>query len=137
MNNVGKRYLREVEALLPYDSKQKKHCMTELEISVDSILENNPSAALTDLYSALGHPQEIAESFLERTNPEQLSRKLSVKRKVAIGVTAVVAVLALVLAVVAIRIAHDVSNIQNGHFEDYIEYSQKTEPPVTSEVKVY
>lgn len=115
MNNVGKRYLREVEALLPYDSKQKKHCMTELEISVDSILENNPSAALTDLYSALGQPQEIAESFLERTNPEQLSRKLSVKRKIAIGVISIVAILAITLSIIAFIFADDFHDYRSGY----------------------
>lgn len=68
--------------------------------------------------AAIGTPQSIAESFLERIDPEQLSHKMSAKRKIAIGVIAVVAALAIAIGIVVVVFADDLRNYHNGYDVD-------------------
>jgi hypothetical protein len=130
MNNMQKQFFQEIKRLLPCDAKQKKRCVRELENDVASFIECNPDATMTDLYEAIGHPQAIAESFLERMNPEQLARKLSAKRKIAIGVISTMAILAIVLGILAITFADDIHNFHQGYYVDsLVELPSGVEPP--------
>ena len=118
MNDVKKQYFREIKRLLPCNAKEKKRCIMDLERDVDDFLENCPSATLEVLYAAIGTPQSIAESFLERIDPEQLSHKMSAKRKIAIGVVAVVTALAIAIGIVVVVFAYDLHNYHNGYDVD-------------------
>ena len=118
MNDVKKQYFREIKRLLPCNAKEKKRCIMDLERDVDDFLENCPSATLEVLYVAIGTPQLISESFLERIDPEQLSHKMSAKRKIAIGVIAVVAALAIAIGIVVVVFADDLRNYHNGYDVD-------------------
>ena len=118
MNDAKKQYFREIKRLLPCNAKEKKLCIMDLERDVDDFLENCPSATLEVLCAAIGTPQSIAESFLERIDPEQLSHKVSAKRKIAIGVIAVVAALAIAIGIVVVVFADDLRNYHNGYDVD-------------------
>lgn len=121
MNDVKKQYFREIKRLLPCNAKEKKRCIMDLERDVDDFLENCPSATLEVLCAAIGTPQSIAESFLERIDPEQLSHKMSAKRKIAIGVVAVVTALAIAIGIVVVVFANDLHNYHNGYDVDFCE----------------
>lgn len=134
MNDTQKQYLLEVKRLLPCSSSEKKRCIVELEADVSAFLKNYPNATLEDLYTSLGSPESIAESFMARIDPKQLSRRLSVSRKIAIGV---IAFLAVVISAVAVSVANDVHDIQNGNFTEFIGDSTEAEPPITSDIEIY
>lgn len=136
MNDTLKQYLQEVKKLLPCSSSEKKRCIIELESDVSAFLENNPNATLEDLYASIGSPESIAKSFSSRISPTQLSHRLSIKRKIAIGVIVIVALLAIVVGIVAIKIGNDVHEIQNGHIAEYIEDSSAAPLP-TSQIEVH
>lgn len=121
MNDVKKQYFREIKRLLPCNAKEKNRCIMDLERDVDDFLENCPSATLEVLCAAIGTPQSIAESFLERIDPEQLSHKMSAKRKIAIGVVAVVTALAIAIGIVVVVFANDLHNYHNGYDVDFCE----------------
>ena len=70
MNDVKKKYFQEIKRLLPCNAKEKNRCIRELESDVDDFLENCPSTTFEVLCAAIGTPQSIAESFLERIDPE-------------------------------------------------------------------
>lgn len=76
MNSVQKQYFQEIKRLLPCDEKQKKRCIRELKNDVGLFLEYNPSATLPDLCSAIGQPQDIAES-LYNSNVSYVSKSAS------------------------------------------------------------
>lgn len=137
MNDIQKQYLLEVKRLLPCSSSEKKRCIVELEADVSAFLENYPNTTLEDLYTSIGSPESIAESFIARMNHIQFSRKLSVSRKIAIGVIAIIAFLAVVISAVAISVANDVHDIQNGNFTEFIGDSTEAEPPITSDTEIY
>lgn len=132
-----KQYLLDVKKLLPCSPSEKKRCIMELEADATAFLENQPNASLEDLYASVGSPQSIAKSFMARTSPEQLSHKFSVKRKIAIGIVVIIAFLAVVVSAVAISVANDVHDIQNGHFTEFIGDSAEAEPPITSDTEIY
>lgn len=116
MNNVKSLYLREIERLLPYDSTQKKHCVTELENSISDYLDEHPDATLEKLYAEFGHPEDIAEIYLDRVDPKQLSKEVSVKRRIAFGVIAAIIILVVIIGAVSIFVAHQRNNFYSGYF---------------------
>ena len=136
MRDTLTQYFRDIKKLLPCSTAEKKRCILELEADVSAFLENNPDATPKDLYAAIGSPQSIAESFMARTDPEQLSRTLSVKRKIAIGVITITAILAMIVVIVAIKIANDIHDFQNGYAIEVIEETSSffTESPVPLEI---
>lgn len=137
MNDTLKKYFQEVKGLLPCSSKEKKRCIMELEADVSAFFAQHPDATLEDLYASIGTPELIAESYISRIEPKQLSHRLSVKRRIAIGVIAIVVFLAVVVGAAAISVANDVHDIQNGYFVDFVGDSTYVEPPITSDTKVY
>lgn len=124
MNDVKKQYFQEIKRLLPCNAKEKNRCIMELESDVDDFLEDCPSPTFEVLRASIGTPQSIAESFLERIDPEQLSHHVSAKRKIAIGVVAVVAILAIALSVTAFIFADDIHRYFNGYYIDRVDVDE-------------
>ncbi len=121
MNDIQKQYLLEVKRLLPCSSSEKKRCIMELESDISAFLENNPNATLQDLYASIGSLESIAESFMARIDPKQLSHRLSVKRRVVISVVAIVTFLAISLGVTAYIFADDLQRFYDGYYVDNVE----------------
>lgn len=120
MNDTLKKYFQDVKGLLPCSSKEKKRCIMELEADVSAFFAQHPDATLEDLYASIGTPELIAESYISRIEPKQLSHRLSVKRRIAIGVIAIVAFLAIFVGALATIIAYKYSNFYDGYFVDTI-----------------
>ena len=137
MSDILVQYFRDVKKLLPCSPKEKQRCIDELEADVTAFLEHHPDASLAKIYDSVGSPEVIAESFMSRISPQELSHKVSTKRRIAIGVIVIVTLLAVVIGAVAIRIANDVHDIHKGYFVEFTDDSTTVEPPVTSETKVY
>jgi len=121
MNTVFKQYVREIRKLLPCNARLKKRCIAELEMDVSTYLENKPAATLADLYDAFGTPQSIAESFLERMDMNQFSRKVRTKRSVVIAVSLAAAILVVVLGALAITYANDLHDFLHGYEVEFRE----------------
>jgi hypothetical protein len=99
MIDTLEQYFREVKKLLPCSAKEKKRCMIELESDVSAYLDSKPNASLRDLYADIGSPESIADSFLSRLTPKQLTRRLIAKCKLVAGIACTVALLATALSV--------------------------------------
>ena len=93
------QYFRDVKKLLPCSTKEKQRCIDELEADVTAFLEHHPDASLTEIYDSIGSPESIAKSFMDRVSPNELSHKLSAKRKIVAGILAIAIVLATIVAV--------------------------------------
>jgi hypothetical protein len=95
------QYFREVKKLLPCSAKEKERCVIELESDVSAYLENKPNASLKDLYADIGSPESIADSFLSRLTPKQLTKKLIAKCKLVAGIACAVALMATALNILS------------------------------------
>jgi hypothetical protein len=135
-NSPLKQYLREIRNLLPCDSAQKKRYIAGLNESIQPYIQEHPDTTLDTLYSIFGTPGSIAEDYLNNADALDISRRVSKKRIIILGLVILVAVV-IIIGSVAIRIACDVNEIHKGHFTEYIGYSTETAPPLTSDVEVY
>lgn len=136
MNDVKKQYFQEIKRLLPCNAKEKKRCIRELESDVDDFLEDCPSPTFEVLCAAIGSPQAIAQSFLEGIDPEQLSHKVSAKRKIVIGVVAVVAMLAIALGIIAFVFADDLHDYRGGYAVETYKKGPSDNAPLPSPLTI-
>ena len=120
MNDTLKQYLQEVKRLLPCSSSEKKRCIIELEADASAFLENHPNATMAELYSAIGSPESIAKSFTAQINPKVLSHKLSAKHKISVGVTVIVAVLAIVVGILYAVTTYMRHDFYDGYYVDTV-----------------
>lgn len=118
MNNVQKQYFREIKKSLSCSSAQKKSYLTELDSSVSSFLQQHPMASVHDLHIVFGDPHSIAASFLEQTSPDEYSHRLSLKRKIALGVISIVAILAVVIGIIAFSFTNTLQDFYDGYYVD-------------------
>ncbi len=121
MSNVKKQYLNEVKRLLPYDSGQKKHCLSELDHSITLFLKDVPNTTLETLYKKFGHPEDIASSYLERVDPAKLSKTNAVKRRLIGCITCACAIIILVISIFAVSYMNELEDYHDGYYVDTFE----------------
>lgn len=137
MNDTLNQYLHEVKRLLPCSSSEKKRCIAELEADISSFLEKCPQATPEELYSAVGSPQSIAASFMVRLDPKELSRRLSAKRKIVIGVISIAIVLAVVVGTLSAVTAYKCQNFYDGYFVETFDVPPDDVEPAPSALSTY
>ncbi len=109
-------YCKQVEALLLCDRKNKKAFLAELKNDIDEFLQQEPEADFTDVLTAFGAPEEIAESFLKNADITSIKKKLNVKKIVLF--TLLIAMVVYIIFVVASFI--DVHTESHGYYEEGI-----------------
>lgn len=132
-----KQYLLNVKKLLPCSSREKKRCILELEADVSAFLEAHPNATQEELYSAIGSPESIAKSFMERISPNELSYKLSAKRKVVAGILAIAVVLATISIILVAVTEIKRQNFYDGYFVETFDSAPDGTEPVPSALAKY
>ena len=137
MINVKKRYLQQVKQLLPYDAGQKKHCVDELDHSVDIFLKDNPDATLETIYHKFGHPEDIASSYLERVDPTKLSKSTTQKRRLIVGVLSALVIIAIIIGVSTAAYLKKVDDYHEGYYVDTYEELPSVVSPPPSPIVVY
>lgn len=137
MNKAAKCYLREVKGLLPCSRREKRRYLAELEVDVVSYLQGCPAASVEDLCHHFGEPKAVAKEFMAQLSPEQLSRKMSVKRMIAIGVISIVSILVIVFGVLAYYYADSIDRFVNGYYVDTIDVIPSTDDPNQEPIEVH
>lgn len=94
-NPAARRYLREVNMLLPGVGRQKKLLMDRIKGSVVEFLTDQPDAPYESITARLGSPNQIAASCLEEMDTDEVVNKLRSKKRIVCIVAA--AALAIVL----------------------------------------
>ena len=121
MSNVKKQYLSEVKRLLPYDSAQKKHCLSELDHSITQFLTDTPEASLKTMYQKFGHPEDIAASYLDRVDPAELSKATAAKRRIICCVACACALIVIIISVFAVSYMNELEDYHDGYYVDTVE----------------
>ena len=137
MNNKLEQYIREVNQLLPCSAKEKKRCIAELKADASAYLEQNPDASWDELYEAVGSPHSIAQAFMAHLGPEQLSHRMSIKRKIVIGVISIAAILAIIVGSLVAVTAYKRHDFYNGYFVDTVDELPLDAEPTNSPVVEY
>ncbi len=136
-DNTLAQYFRDVKKLLPCSAKEKQRCIDELEADVTAFLEHHPDASLTEIYDSIGSPESIAKSFMDRVSPNELSHKLSAKRKIVVGILAIALVLAAIVAVLVAVTANKRQVFYEGYYVETFESTPDNADPAPSALSTY
>ena len=136
-DNTLAQYFRDVKKLLPCSAKEKQRCIDELEADVTVFLEHHPDASLTEIYDSIGSPESIAKSFMDRVSPNELSHKLSAKRKIVVGILAIALVLAAIVAILAAVTTHMRQDFYDGYYVETIDSIPENADPTPSALSLH
>ena len=136
-DNTLAQYFRDVKKLLPCSAKEKQRCIDELEADVTAFLEHHPDASLTEIYDSIGSPESIAKSFMDRVSPNELSHKLSAKRKIVVGILAIALVLAAIVAILAAVTTHMRKDFYDGYYVETIDSIPENADPTPSALSLH
>ena len=136
-DNTLAQYFRDVIKLLPCSAKEKQRCIDELEADVTAFLEHHPDASLTEIYDSIGSPESIAKSFMDRVSPNELSHKLSAKRKIVVGILAIALVLAAIVASLAAVTTHMRQDFYDGYYVETIDSIPENADPTPSALSLH
>lgn len=136
-DNTLSQYFRDVKKLLPCSAKEKQRCIDELEADVTAFLEHHPDASLTEIYDSIGSPESIAKSFMDRVSPNELSHKLSAKRKIVVGILAIALVLAAIVASLAAVTTHMRQDFYDGYYVETIDSIPENADPTPSALSLH
>ena len=136
-DNTQAQYFRDVKKLLPCSAKEKQRCIDELEADVTAFLEHHPDTSLTEIYDSIGSPESIAKSFMDRVSPNELSHKLSAKRKIVVGILAIALVLAAIVASLAAVTTHMRQDFYDGYYVETIDSIPENADPTPSALSLH
>lgn len=114
-NIAAWRYLWKVGGWLPCSGKLKREIMARIKTVLDDYLNDHPDADFAELSHRFGTPQQIAASYIEEMNVQDLLKQLRIRRKIIciVVATAVTLVLLWAGAVTTALIRH--INDMNGY----------------------
>ena len=98
MNKPTKQYRKKLRRALKCCREEKRRFLEKFQKALDPFLEENPDSSQQDLTAAFGPPEEMARLFLGELT-EQDHKKYRTRKRILIGVFAVILVAAVALAV--------------------------------------
>lgn len=109
-NRAARRYLRNVKDWLPCSGKLKREIMARIKNVLDDYLAEHPDADFAELSHRFGLPKQIAASYVEDMDTEELLRNLRIRRRIVGIVTGTaLIVIALWIGTVTYAIIHNES----------------------------
>ena len=81
-NIAAWRYLWKVGGWLPCSGKLKREIMARIKTVLDDYLNDHPDADFAELSHRFGTPQQIAASYIEEMNVQDLLKQLRIRRKI-------------------------------------------------------
>lgn len=80
-NGSLKQYLHRVRVLLPCSGKQKQRILSEIRGNIESYALENPDCGPEAIQDHFGTPQQIANSYIEEMDTEELAARLRIRKK--------------------------------------------------------
>lgn len=78
---LAKKYLQQVKAHIPYQTKCSKHVLQNLTLGIEEYALENPDFNLEQLIENFGSPEDITSTLLEDVDSEHIVRSIRSKRK--------------------------------------------------------
>ena len=106
MNKIGNQYLKQVKSHLTCPAALKKTFLEQLQGDVEEFLETAPNATLEELTQRFGSPSEMAHSYIDSLDGDELQKQLRkskiVKRIVLFTCLGIIAIILFVASVIII-----------------------------------
>lgn len=111
MNKIGNQYLKQVKSHLTCPAALKKTFLEQLRGDVEEFLDTNPQATLEGLTERFGNPSEMAHSYIENLDSNQLEKQIKkakiIKRIVLFTCLAILAAVLFVASYIVIETLKD------------------------------
>lgn len=75
-NAAGKTYLKQVKTHLTCPKKLKKKFLEQMQGDVETFLEETSNATVEDLIQRFGKPSELAHSYIETLDADELTKQI-------------------------------------------------------------
>ncbi len=109
-NIAAWRYLWKVGGWLPCSGKLKREIMARIKTVLDDYLNDHPDADFAELSHRFGTPKQVASSYVEDMDTEELLRNLRIRRRIlGIAVGTALIVIAIWIGTVTYLIIHNES----------------------------
>lgn len=115
-----RRYYWEVNNLLPCNPRIKQTLMDKIKENIDQFLEEYPDADYDVIVQRFGTPQQIAASYLEEMDPQEVLYRLNTRKRIAGIVTAGVVLFVVLCGIWVLLFAADVMNSAKSYLEVYV-----------------
>ncbi len=103
------RYIKDIKKELLYNSKQSREFLAGLRQNVCDFAAENQNADMAEITEQFGKPEEIAATFFEQYDKNEIKHKVNVRRVIVAAVVTVVLMVAVTMVAVIID-----SNKSNG-----------------------
>lgn len=113
-----KEYYRSVHCWLPCSGKQKKRILEEIRIQIHTYLLENPHADIQAVEDRFGSPLQIASSYVDAMDTNELLKELRIRRQVMAVVTGVMAVILVIWVGVVVLALGNEFNRADGYYDD-------------------
>ena len=120
LNKELRQYCRDVCRSLPCNSKEKRKIMAEVRSNVLAYLTEKPNADRADIESRFGTPKQIAASYIDAMEPQEMLRELNIRRKAAGIIAAAIAAIILLWGIGVGIASADFISSTGGYFDVYI-----------------
>lgn len=95
-NIAAWRYLWKVRGWLPCSGKLKREIMARIKTVLNDYLNDHPDADFAELSYRFGTPKQVASSYVEDMDTEELLRNLRIRSRI-LGIVAGTALIVIVL----------------------------------------
>ena len=120
------KYISDVSSRLLCSKKKKKEIIEDIRGAVLDFTEANGTEDIKEVYEHFGTPEELAKAHLSELDPEQIKKKVNIRKVI---IVAVIIILLLCLAGVAVIVIENRKEI--GHLETHIiEYVEVCIKPI-------
>ena len=107
-NIAAWRYLWKVRGWLPCSGKLKREIMARIKTVLNDYLNDHPDADFAELSYRFGTPKQVASSYVEDMDTEELLHNLRIRRRIlGIVVGTALIVVALWIGTVTLVIVHN------------------------------
>lgn len=122
MDELIKRYYKEVKLLLPVHGKHEKRFLSDLKLSLVEFAADFPGITYSQLCKEFGEPREVIINYYANIDADYLRKQLRRVHLIRIGVICVVCLIAIVCIIETVLI--------------YLSYLDAQEAIITKEVTV-
>jgi len=92
------KYISDVSSKLLCSKEKKKELIEDIRGAVFDFAEESGTNNIADIYKHFGTPEELAKAHMSELDPEQIKKKVNIRRVVIVAV--VVALIALVFSLI-------------------------------------
>ena len=90
MSNDIKKYIKYVKKIIPIHSKDKKEFIQLLTQKIIEFSNEHDSCSYQDIVDEFGSPNEVAGSYIETLNSDEIIKKLNKKKIINIFISVII-----------------------------------------------